>query len=375
MSGGVGGEEPRGFPLSRLPGTDVSRTRIGGERWWPLVRTTGGEWQSLGRATTFGGALIGVEGLQPVTGETCAVLLVNAGQAGGRASFDAFAGTVRKLGVTRLYSDLNLAAGCKKTYLLVSGSGDRDGVWLDRWTNWEELGLRLQAVGELVAVIETNHSAQVARWWQGLGIVGQLISSTDELRIGYMQPLRGGFVARGLAPAVDRLNGDWEAAVRELTRGELVVASPRPLFNRLAMIGPRRIALADVEFSNLGGVTWVPFDRSFGSGAVIAANVDDPKIGLAVVSGKGLIVRGLAEGRADLSLTVEDQGVSYVGNASLRVGLGNATVRACLVVVGQGQCLGQMQRNIPVAEDEVGGHVFIEVQNENISAINSKLYT
>ena len=357
-----------------VPGTDVARTRIGGERWWPMAKVAGGEWQSLGRATSFGGALIGVEGMQPGTGDACAVMLVNTGQAGGRLSFDAFTATVRKLGVTRLYADLSLAVGCKKTYLLVSGAGDREGVWLDRWMSWEELGSRLQALGELVAVIETNQSAQVAKWWQGLGVAGQLISSTDELRIGYMQPLRGGFVARGLAPAVDRLNGDWEAAVRELARGELVVASPRPQFNRLVMSGPRRIALADVEFSNAGGLTWVPFDRSFGAGAVIAANVSDPKIGVAFVSGKGLIVRGLAEGRADLSLTVEDQGVRYVGNASLRVGLGNATVRACLVVVGQGQCLGQMQRNIPVAEDEVGGHVFIEIQDENIAAIDSKIY-
>lgn len=358
-----------------VPGTDVSRTRIGGEKWWPLVRLAGGEWQSLGRATSFGGSLIPVEGAQPGTGDNCAVLLVNTGQAGGRLSFDAFANSARKLGVTRFYSDLSLAVGCKKTYLLVSGAGDRDGVWLERWTSWEELGLYIQSLGELVAVIETNQSAQVARWWQGLGVAGQLISSTDEVRIGFMQPLRGGFVARGLSPVVDRLNGDWEAAVRELTRGELVLSSARPQFNRFIMNGPRRIALADVEFSNLGGLSWVPFDRAFGAGAVMSANVSDPKIGVAVVSGKGLIVRGLAEGRADLNLSVLDQGISYFGTASLRVGLGNSTVRTCLIVVGQGQCLGQMQRNIPVAEDEVGGHAFIEVQDETIAAIDSKIYT
>ncbi len=346
-----------------VPGNDLGQARISGEMWWPLVQPPAGSWQSVGRTTSVAGALIPVIDLAPVPGESCGVLLST--NAVSSAAFETY---LRKSGVNRIYSDPALALGCRRSFVLVSGMGDGTGVWLDRWFSWEDLGQRLKNLGEISAVVETNQSGLAAKFWSGLGFSGIVVSSTDDLRIGFMQPLRGGYVARGFLPALERLNGNFEQAAAETLRGELTVGSPRPQAQRLIPAGIQRVALEDVEFSNVGGVRFLGLDPRFGEASV---SVSDSKVASAVVSGNGLLVQGLSAGRADLVVV----GGGYQGIASVRVGLGEATLRACLIVAGQTQCLGQMQRNIPVAEDEVGGHGFLEIQDETIAAIDSKIYT
>lgn len=346
-----------------VPNGDVAQARISGEMWWPLVRIPDGAWQSVGRITSAFSELLTVAGPVPATGDNCGVMLTS-----NALNFSGFEAYLRKSGVSRLYSDPSLALGCKRTFVLVSGMGDADGVWLERWNTWEELGQKLQNLGELTVVVESNQSGLAAKWWNGLGLSGVVVSSTDDQRITYTQPLRGGYVTRGLLPALERLNGNFELAVVETQQGELTVGSARPQFQRLVAAGVKRVPLEDVEFSNVGGTRWFSLDPRLEGGSV---SVSDPKVALAVVSGKGLLVQGLAAGRTDLVVV----GGGFQGIAIIRVGLGDSTLRTCLVVVGQTQCLGQMQRNIPVAEDEVGGHGFLEVQEETIAAIDSKIYT
>jgi len=346
-----------------VPGNDLGQARISGEMWWPIVQPPSGNWQSVGRTTSVAGALIPVVDLAPVSGETCGILMST--NFASSAGFEAY---LRRAGVLRLYLDPALALGCKRSFVLVSGMGDSTGVWLDRWFSWEELGRRLNNLGELTVVVETNQSGLAAKYWNGLGFSGVVVSSTDDLRIGYMQPLRGGYVVRGLLPALEKSSGNFELAVAETQRGELTVGSARPQIQRLAAAGIQRIALEDIEFSTVGGVRWLRLDPRFGAASV---SVSDSKVATAIVSGNGLLVQGLAVGRADLIVV----GGGYQGISSLRVGLGDSSLRSCLIVAGQTQCLGQMQRNIPVAEDEVGGHGFLDIQDENIAAIDSKIYT
>ncbi len=346
-----------------VPNGDVAQARISGEMWWPQVRQPDGAWQSVGRVSSPVGELVARTSLFAGSGDSCGILLTT-----NPVSFSGFEAYLEKTGVTRIYSDPSLALGCKRTFVLVSGMGDAGGVWLDRWTSWEELGQKLQNLGELTVVVESNQSGFAAKWWNGLGLSGVVVSSTDDQRIGYMQPLRGGYVTRGLLPTLERLNGNFELAVVETQRGELTVGSARPQIQRLVSVGMKRAPLEDVEFSNVGGARWFVLDPRLEGASV---SVSDPKVALAVVTGKGLFVQGLAAGRADLVVV----GGGFQGIAVIRVGLGDSSIRTCLVVVSQTQCLGQMQRNIPVAEDEVGGHGFIEVQDETIAAIDSKIYT
>lgn len=355
-----------------VPGSDVAAARISGEQWWPLLRSPNGDWQSVGRATSFAGALIPTPLAPNGTGDTCGILMANAGQAGAAVSFAAFDAYLRRQAINRIYNDPALANGCRKSYVLISAAGDRDGVWLDRCLSWDDLAARLSGLGELTVVIESNQSGNAAKWWNGRGWTGAVISSTDDLRIGYMQPLLGGFVARGLIAALDRPNATWESAVAETLRGDLVVGSARPQFQRLDPSGPRKLLLDNVEFSNIGGWRWVPFVQPLSNPAV---NVSDATVAQAFVMGNGVMVRGLTEGRADLLVTATLGGVVYNGLSTIRVGLGASTVKTCLIVAGQAQCQGQFQRTIPVAEDEVGGHAFLEIQDESIASLDSRIYT
>ena len=356
-----------------IPGLDISRARISGEMWWPLVRppnqTT---WQTLGRATAATGSLLNFPDPQPSAGDTCALFLANSGQLGAALSFSSFERYLRNSSVTRFYNDPLRATGCTKTYLWISAAGDRNGLWLDSWITWKDLGLKLRNLGELIAVIETNQSAQAAKYWNGLGISGLVISSTDDLRQSFMHPFRAGYLVRGLLPALERNSRNFELAAIETQRGELVVASPRPQLQRLTPASPRRIPLDDIDFSSVGGTKVLPIPIGFQSATV---STSDPKVALAVVNGKSFIIRGLSEGTTNLVLTLTDNGITYNGLATIRVGLGSLSLRACLIVAATTQCVGQLSRNIPAVEDEIGGHAFLEIQDETIASIDSKIYT
>ncbi|MCX6612690.1 MAG: hypothetical protein NTW74_17795 [Acidobacteria bacterium] len=295
-----------------VPGNDLSQARISGEMWWPLLRPPDGNWQSVGRTTSAAGALIPVADLAPVASETCGVLLST--NFASSAGFEAY---LRRTGVSRLFMDSSLALGCKRTYVLVSGMGDADGVWLDRWFSWEELGQRFKNLGELTVVVETNQSGLAAKFWNGLGLSGVVVSSTDDFRVGFMQPLRGGYVVRGLLPALERSSGNFELAVAETQRGELTVGSARPQIQRLVASGIQRLALEDVEFSNVGGVRWLRLDSRFGAAS---ASVSDSKVATAIVSGNGL----LKAGRTRLKVRSHDGKV--VGDIPVQVAEPGATL-------------------------------------------------
>ncbi len=354
----------------RMPVAAPERVEIAGEEWWPLVKVPGREWVSLGRTTSYLGNLIQIP--DTGSGSECGLLLGNEGQPGAAQTLTAMRDYLRTRGVARFTSDVARLGGCLRTHVVIAAAGNADGVYLDRWWGWEELAQVLPNSGEVISLIESNQSGSAAYWWSGWNRDARVVSSADEERIAYVHPLRGGYLRRGLLPSLARTNDNLEAAVADTLRGELAVSSARPKYQWLSPGGPRRLGLAGVEFAGPNALQFKPVPANLEGPSL---SVADAEVASASVVGQAIQVRGNKVGRTEVMLNALRGGQPVNGRFAVRVGRGAATVRACLIVAGQTECIGQFQREIPVAEDEVGGHSFIQVKDETIAAIDSKKYT
>lgn len=345
-----------------IPGDDIAQARITGESWWPLIQTApNAPWLSLGRATTFTG--VPLPAPSSTTGDLCAVILSNSGYPGADITATAFEAYTRRLGVTRFFNSAAAATNCRRTWMLIAAVGNRDGIWLDEWVPFETLAAQLAPASQWDIFIESNQSGVLASWLQGRGLTGIVFSSTDALRNTAVQPLLGGFVARSLIPGLDRNNQSYET-----TLASFATIPSRPQFQRIETGGLIRVPLEDVEFSNTGGTRFVPFDRALPGAQVSTAH---PQMAAAANLGNGILVQSVVEGQTTLNVTAPP----YYATSTIRVGLGNASLRGCLISAGQTVCLGQFQRNIPAAEDEVGGHAFVTLQDPSIASNETSLYT
>lgn len=350
-----------------LPGGDFSRLRITGEQWWPLAQAPGEDtWYSLGRATTFAAPAMAVS-----TGNAsgqCALYLASVGQPGTAITATALSGWLQSRGVTRFTNQPAALAGCRQSWIWISAPGNRNGFHLDRWYSWLELGESLRNAGELTVLNEVGQGGGLATAWSGLGLTGVVVSASDAQRLTYSQPLRGGFLLRGLLPALVA-NPNLGEAVAQTQRGDLVVSSPRPRLEQIASAGTRFLPLEDIEFSTTGGNAWLEFEPG------LQATSSDPRVAEVHTFGSRLFVRGVAPGQATLVVSLMRGNQPVIGRATIRVGMGQSLLLGCLIVLTQTQCGGQWQREIPVAEDEVGGHAFLSIQDPSIASVESPIYT
>lgn len=351
------------------PITPGASPRIAGELWWPLLRTDQSDWLTLGRATSYLGNLITYPSAG--TGPNCLLLWGNDGQPGAAETLAAAATYFRAQGFTRSSSNAAELTGCQQTRLVIAAAASPAGIYLDQFIPWAEIPPRLQALGELTVLIESNQGASAEYWWTGYNLRATLISATDAERLAYVHPLQGGYLRRGLLPALARLSGDFSAAVQETLRGELVVSSPRPRVTPLPS-GPRRFLLSEVEFTAANQLQYIALPVNLTSPVL---TLSDPSVALTALRDNRLILQAQAPGRTLLTLSGDRDGQPWQAQTTVSYGLGTPTLRGCLIVAGQTQCLGQHQRRIPVAEDEIGGHAFLQVTDPNIATVDSNTYT
>lgn len=360
------------FPVGGSPTT----ARLGGEMWWPMARVgTEGIWQSLGRATaSFGEAFQGTPGAN--AGTRCTVVLSANGAPGVSVTVAAFLNYAQRQGFTRFLYRLPIPATCESSLVLLTAMGDRDGVWLGIWKRYEDLAAELATAANTTVIVEAPQSGNAVSWWQGRGWGAAVVSAADTERLTYMQELRGGFVVKGLLPALERQGGNFNLAVAELRSSpDVTVAAARPQFARVEAVAVRRFAVPDFEFSNLGGVGLAPLTEPTQRTTLITANLANESVGRADLVEPGVYLQGLREGLTEYRFSLTDGRVRREGVGALRVGLGVSSVKTCLQVVGGPQCQGTIQRAFPVGEDEAGGHVVFETQDSTVAVVDARLYT